>query len=161
MQINCIKGCCHLLTEKFTGRIDHKKDFKKFNKLKAGGIFHDKEQNKVLIVQSRGRMWGFPKGTKENYETIEQCAIREIKEETGIEISNDVLEKSIKINNGRSTFYYVEHPEIEVEVQNKIVNNDANGIGWINIECLQTLLNKNIIQMNRQSKIALKYTIPE
>jgi bis(5'-nucleosidyl)-tetraphosphatase len=43
----------------------------------------------VLILKHRdGGHWGFPKGHAEGQETPEQSAIRELKEETGLEISN-------------------------------------------------------------------------
>jgi len=48
----------------------------------------------VLVVQNtKGGHWGFPKGTPEGSETPMQTAIRELQEETGIE------EKDIRIQN--------------------------------------------------------------
>lgn len=42
----------------------------------------------VLILKHRdGGHWGFPKGHAEGQETPEQSAIRELKEETGLEVS--------------------------------------------------------------------------
>lgn len=158
MIITCPKGCCKLTAEKFTGIVDHRRDCIKYNKLKAGGILHDINNDKVLLVQSRGKLWGFPKGTKNDNETVEDCAVREIKEETGLSLHKSMLTSFTRINNGRSTFYYVEYPEVEVEVQNSIENNDANGIGWVNINCLRKMIDKKILQMNRQSKIAFKRT---
>jgi len=158
MIIKCSKGCCKLTAEKFTGVIDHRRDYSKYNKLKAGGILHDINNDKVLLVQSRGKLWGFPKGTKNDNETVEDCAVREIKEETGLSLHKSMLTRFTRTNNGRSTFYYVEYPEVEVEVQNSIENNDANGIGWVNINCLRNMIDNKILQMNRQSKIALKST---
>ena len=157
MNVHCEKRCCTLKYQKFTGFIDHKKDLKKYNKLKAGGILHDIKKDKLLLVQSRGKLWGFPKGTKNYDETIENCAIREIEEETGIKVTKKMFGDSIIVNNGKSTFYYIKHDEIEVEVQNSIENNDANGIGWIKVDCLKNLLKKNKLPMNRQSKIALSF----
>jgi len=158
MKIKCPAGCCELQVEKFTGVIDHRKDYKKYNKLKAGGILHDKCKDKVLLVQSRGKLWGFPKGTKNDNESVEDCAVREIKEETGLSLTRAMLTRYTRINNGRSTFYYVEHPEVLVEVQNSIENNDANGIGWVKICCLRNMMDRKMLHMNRQSKIAFKHT---
>lgn len=51
------------------------------------------KQNKVLIgkrkrVGTGKGMWGFPGGHLEFYETFEDCAIREVMEETGLKIQN-------------------------------------------------------------------------
>jgi len=52
----------------------------------AGGIVFKEEDNKiyVLLVRTKDR-WSFPKGNIEKTESKENAAVREIKEETGIE----------------------------------------------------------------------------
>lgn len=59
----------------------------------AGGIVtkydHLNQQVLVLLVKSNKKQnshWGFPKGHIENKENIKQTAIREINEETGINV---------------------------------------------------------------------------
>ena len=55
----------------------------------AGAIVYtliDDEPNYLLIKDFHNN-WGFPKGHLENMETLEQAAIREIKEEVGIDIT--------------------------------------------------------------------------
>ncbi len=48
----------------------------------AGGIVH--EQDKILLIKRQG-MYDLPKGHLEAGETLEECAIREVKEECGLE----------------------------------------------------------------------------
>jgi 8-oxo-dGTP pyrophosphatase MutT (NUDIX family) len=52
-------------------------------------IFHKTKQNtKILLVKnSNGRYWSFPKGHIEEGENEQQTAIREIKEETGLDVT--------------------------------------------------------------------------
>ena len=52
-------------------------------------IFHKTKQNtKVLLVKNNnGRYWSFPKGHIEEGETEQETAIREIKEETGLDVT--------------------------------------------------------------------------
>ncbi len=51
--------------------------------IKAGGGLVENEKNEVLFIFRRGK-WDLPKGKLDRGETLEQCAIREVKEETGI-----------------------------------------------------------------------------
>lgn len=48
----------------------------------AGGVVIDKSGN-TLMISRRGR-WDLPKGHWEEGETIEECALREVAEETGV-----------------------------------------------------------------------------
>ncbi len=48
----------------------------------AGGIVKNKD-NKVLLIHRRG-FWDLPKGKIDKGETLEQAAIREVEEETGV-----------------------------------------------------------------------------
>ncbi|MEE1219148.1 MAG: NUDIX domain-containing protein [Ruminococcus sp.] len=52
-------------------------------------IFHKTKQNtKILLVKNNnGRYWSFPKGHIEDDENEQQTALREIKEETGLDVT--------------------------------------------------------------------------
>ena len=49
----------------------------------AGGGLVFNEKGELLMIFRRGK-WDLPKGKLDNGETIEHCAIREVKEETGL-----------------------------------------------------------------------------
>lgn len=57
--------------------------WKKFTIIQAAGglITNDKEE--VLLIFRRGK-WDLPKGKLDKGETLEQCAVREVQEETGL-----------------------------------------------------------------------------
>lgn len=57
--------------------------FKKFTLIKAAGGFVQNEKNAVLMMFRRGK-WDLPKGKLDKKESIEDCAIRETEEETGL-----------------------------------------------------------------------------
>lgn len=46
------------------------------------------EDRKVVIVSKDGKKWQLPGGKPETGESLTQTAVREVKEETGLEISN-------------------------------------------------------------------------
>ena len=151
--MNCKNKCCTIQVQKYTVD-DSNYIYTKFRKKKAGIFFYDKDQDKILLVLSRNECWGFPKGTQEDNETIKECAIREVKEETGITISNDSLSNYTRISN--CTYFCLDYPEIEVQVQSHIPNNDANGITWIRLGCLVDLVKNKQMKINSHCKQLLK-----
>ncbi len=81
---------------------NHEEILKKFSKkipmvTAAGGVVTNKE-GKVLFIY-RNNKWDLPKGKKEKRETIEECALREVQEETGVQ--------GLKIENFLRTTYHV------------------------------------------------------
>ncbi len=73
----------------------------------AGGIVFN-NQGQVLITQNSGNhYWGFPKGHIEKGQTSKEAALREVKEEGGIEA--EILAKV-----GDSKYVYVFKPEYKV-----------------------------------------------
>ena len=151
---NCKKGCCTIKICKY--KIEPIIFKRKENCPKAGVFIYDPDEDRVLIVQSRGILWGCPKGTIETdkKESSLECAIREVKEETGLDINGDKFTKLIKIN--RAIYYYTEMKTVEVFVQNEDKFNDANGITWIKVDCLEDCIKDGIISLNRHAIIAFR-----
>lgn len=54
----------------------------------CGAVVFTKKDNKIsyVVVKSKEGVWGFPKGHNEPNESEEQTAIREIKEETNLDV---------------------------------------------------------------------------
>ena len=67
-------------------------------------VFNDRKEI-LLNLRSDTNSWGIPGGSMELYETIEETAVRELKEETGI--SADKLEL-VSVLSGKD--YYFEYP---------------------------------------------------
>ncbi|SHJ26649.1 NUDIX domain-containing protein [Arenibacter nanhaiticus] len=81
---------------------NHEEILKKFSKkipivVAAGGVVTNKE-GKVLFIY-RNNKWDLPKGKLDKGESIEECAIREVEEETGV--------KGLKIENFLRTTYHL------------------------------------------------------
>ena len=149
----CPNKCCILKNNPYD--FDQKSDFEKvhYQSRKAGVVLYDPTTTKVLLVQSRGHLWGPPKGTLQYGESKRQCAIREVKEETGLTISDDSFTAAANLSN-KATYFYMETPECKVSVQSHIVDNDANGIGWIKLDCLEECIKNGNICLSKHCQVA-------
>lgn len=144
--MNC--NCCKLTLWK---NENNETKYKNYIKKKAGVII--KYNDKLLLIQSRGNMWGFPKGKIEKNETEKNCAIREVKEETSLIISIDENEY-IYLNN---TFFFLKElknePIINIDEIKNISGNDCTGVGLIKLACLKN----SKLKINTSLKKYLNY----
>ena len=79
----------------------------------AGGIVFKKEGHtwRVLMVKNRKGSWTFPKGRVEEGETLEETALREVEEETGVRAS--VIKYAGSVS-------YIYHKDEGTEVDKKV-----------------------------------------
>lgn len=144
----CRNGCCEIFIKKY---ISIPRYFNRKYK-KAGVFIYDPKQDRVLLVQSRGHLFGPPKGSRKLGEQEKECAVREVKEETGLTISFNDFTQTVKIRN-RAMYYYLEMDTCDIEVQDSIIDNDANGITWIKMKCLENEIIEGNIVLNHYAKI--------
>ncbi|MGH2380261.1 MAG: NUDIX hydrolase, partial [Candidatus Limnocylindria bacterium] len=65
----------------------------------AGGVVHRRvgDRREIVIVHRRAPvLWALPKGTPDSGETLEETAVRETREETGLEVEIDAPISSIR-----------------------------------------------------------------
>ncbi len=111
----------------------------------AGGIVEN-EQGEILFIFRRGK-WDLPKGKLDEGETIEECALREVAEETGL--VNIEMGELIDVTH----HHYVEHGrEIEKETwwyamkvmghQNLVpqISEDILELKWVKEKALEAYL---------------------
>lgn len=74
--------------------------FRKFTIIQAAGGFVQNEKQDILLIFRRGK-WDLPKGKLDKGEKLEDCAVREVEEETGL--------KNIKLIAPLSITYHTYH----------------------------------------------------
>ncbi|HEY2720457.1 MAG TPA: NUDIX domain-containing protein, partial [Chitinophagaceae bacterium] len=73
---------------------------KRFTLIQAAGGLVKNSESKVLMIFRRGK-WDLPKGKLDKNEKLEDCALREVEEETGL--------KNIILNRPVTTTYHTYH----------------------------------------------------
>ena len=80
----------------------------------AGGVVY-RDGRLLLVHRPKYDDWTFPKGKADEGETDEECALREVKEETGLDctLEREVASSSYTDSHGRPKHvrYWLMHPE--------------------------------------------------
>ena len=104
--------------------------------IKAGGMIIYK--NKVLIVQSNFNKWGFPKGTRNPGESVLECAAREIREETSLDVDLTESDRLLYSFNNTIMYYKKLNCKPKINISHIIrEQKDCTGIAWIRLSCLK------------------------
>ena len=120
------------------------------NKLvSAGGIVYRSYANEIEVVvccRMEPKSCNLPKGTPEHPETIEQTALREVREETGLEVN---IEKYVgkvcykffsakdKVMVDKSVFYYLMIP---VGGNFELHDHEFDTVSWVKADKMETTL---------------------
>lgn len=106
----------------------------------SGGVIID-EQNKILLKREPTRGWELPGGIVEEGESIKQAVIREIKEETGLEIEIvNFCGVSQEVNKNVCNFWWLGKP-LEGELKTSA---ESLEVGFFSFEeALKMITNKD------------------
>ena len=109
---------------------------------RAGCILFDDSTQKVLCVCNRAsQKWGFPKGHQEKYESIRECALRELREETSVVLDFPSLHHARLISHkGRNKFFLVHVPSAQsLRCLDRHDENEISDIQWFTLDELAML----------------------
>jgi len=107
----------------------------------AGGVVHRTEGGRVEIVLVRRRLpplWALPKGTPDAGETLAETAIRETREETGlqVEIEEPISAISYFFVHGRTRFHKTVHFFLMHPIGGRLEDHDHefDEVRWVQID---------------------------
>lgn len=128
----------------------------------AGGVVYRQGENRLEVVvcgRTRDGVWGLPKGTPHEGESLEEVALREVSEETGLQVR--IEDKVAEVD------YWFAHPEEGVRVHKHVhyylmtaIGGDTNDhdweydlVEWVHVEeACRRLTFKNDVSVVRKAQ---------
>lgn len=106
----------------------------------AGGVVVDENGRLLVVHRPRYDDWTFPKGKLDPGETIEECALREVEEESGCvcDLGDPITTISYRDNRGRSKdvhYWWMTPTEIAFEP-----NDEVDEVRWLVPEKVAAML---------------------
>jgi 8-oxo-dGTP pyrophosphatase MutT (NUDIX family) len=100
----------------------------------------------ILLVHRRSpRLWALPKGTPDSGETVEETALRETREETGLQVAIEQRLRSIRyfFVRGSTRFHKTVHFFLMRPVGGRLEDHDAefDEVAWVDLEEALAILN--------------------
>ena len=148
-EIDCIYNI-NLYREYLRGNGSDRYKFYKQKKAKFENLFVYGDKNTLIdIIRKTSNgiiLWEIPKGKKNNNETFMDCAIREFKEETGINYNNYTILFDLKpIVNSYTNFsttyinkyymaYETKHTNPKIDFSNNIQVSEIQNIKWVELD---------------------------
>ncbi|HUF05940.1 MAG TPA: NUDIX hydrolase [Candidatus Binatia bacterium] len=107
----------------------------------AGGVVHRSVDGRIQIVLAHRRapvLWALPKGTPDSGETIEETALRETREETGLDVEIESKLRSIRyfFARGSTRFHKTVHFFLMRPIGGSVEAHDAefDEVRWVDLE---------------------------
>jgi 8-oxo-dGTP pyrophosphatase MutT (NUDIX family) len=88
---------------------------------------------RVLLVQGSGGKWSFPKGRRKELETSYQGAIREAKEEAGIDLKDRLVNAKIQLRYGTYYLYVFGRSGEEIPLVKPMTPDEISQVSWIDL----------------------------
>jgi hypothetical protein len=112
--------------------------------------------NLLLVTVSKSKLWSMPKGKREAGESSLDCAIREFKEETGIDISDSVNNNMKSLAIMKTNFYILE-ADHKITGVNMYRSCEISGVKWIPVKAILA----NPENFSKQAYLVATYLIEQ
>ena len=137
--------------------------FKKFVLVKAGGGVVINEKGELLLIYRKGK-WDLPKGKLDNGEKLEDCALREVREETGldkVEMREPLTTTWHTYHEGarfvlKETHWYTMHASSTEELKPQLTE-QIHEIKWVEAEELEKYFQNSFPLIEDVIKLYLVY----
>lgn len=103
------------------------------------GVICVDKKGKVLLVQGAGGKWSFPKGRRKENETFYQGAMREAREEAGIDLLGRSANAKISLRYGTYYLYSFAKSGEEIQLKKPMTPDEILDVNWVNVNSIDFL----------------------
>lgn len=96
----------------------------------AGAIVLDKN-NRILVIKGIGGIWSLPKGRRKDGETIYEAALREAREESGIDLKTETPIAYIKLSYGSYYLFKLKKSYVDIQLERPSTPEEVLEVQWI------------------------------
>ncbi len=90
-------------------------------------------KGQVLVVQGSGGKWSFPKGRRKENETSYQGAIREAREEAGINLKDRLVNLKLNLRYGTYYLYVFGRSGEEIPLEAPMTPEEIQCVAWVDL----------------------------
>lgn len=104
-------------------------------------LLFDEQTNRVLMVLNRNNTWSLPGGAVEVKETLKEAAIREVKEETGYDVTvSDIIAVNEAFINDNHVYFITFKGQILKSPKEIPTEENILKVEWINLDEADSLM---------------------
>jgi 8-oxo-dGTP pyrophosphatase MutT (NUDIX family) len=103
------------------------------------GVICVDAKGQVLLVQGKGGKWSFPKGRRKSNETHYQGAIREAREEAGIDLTGRPVNVKINLRYGTYYLYAFGRTGDQISLESSSTPEEIETVAWVNLKSTEFL----------------------
>ncbi len=98
------------------------------------GVICVDAKGQVLLVQGAGGKWSFPKGRRKSNETHYQGAIREAREEAGIDLNGRPVNVKMSLRYGTYYLYAFGRSGDQIPLAASSTPDEIQTVAWVNLK---------------------------
>ena len=101
--------------------------------LAAGGIIANNTNELLIVHRPKYDDWSFPKGKLDSGESLEECALREVYEETGFQCILEEPLGFVTYQNRKGRNKKVHYWRMQIIHGSFLKNNEVDQVSWLSI----------------------------
>lgn len=94
------------------------------------GVIVQEAGGRILLVEGLGNKWSFPKGRRQEGETFLDAALREAREEAGIDLRAETYSACIKLKYGTYYVYQLAKKASEITLESPTTPEEIVQVAW-------------------------------